>query len=181
MRSVVGLSPLALTWSLTGFQFAKYMQPYTTPATDHLNANGDKPTTDLNVPLLRYAEVLLLKAEAQIMQGKSGDDALNAVRRRAGLAAKTGATLADLKHERRVELAGEFADRHADLVRWGDAQATYAQPQLGRAYADKTNPNSTFTVVQVWPARTFNPAIHHVWPIPPTDLANSHIAQNQGW
>jgi hypothetical protein len=66
-------------------------------------------------------------------------------------------------------------------VRWGDAQAAYARPQLGRDYADKTNPTSTFTVVTVWPARTFNPAIHHIWPIPPTDLANSHIAQNQGW
>ncbi|OUJ74840.1 RagB/SusD family nutrient uptake outer membrane protein [Hymenobacter crusticola] len=169
------------TNSLTGFQFSKYMQPYETPVTDHLNANGDKPTTDLNVPLMRYAEVLLLKAEAQIMQGKNGDAALNAVRRRAGLAPKTGATLADLKHERRVELAGEFADRHADLVRWGDAQATYAKPQRGRDYADKSNPSSTFKVVEVWPARTFNPAIHHVWPIPPTDLANSKIAQNQGW
>ena len=167
--------------SLTGFQFGKYMQPFTTPVSEHINANGDKPTTDLNVPLLRYAEVLLLKAEAQIMQGKSGDDALNAVRRRAGLAPKTGATLADLKHERRVELAGEFADRHADLVRWGDAQAAYAQPQLGRNYADKTDPSSPFTVVTVWPARAFNPAIHHVWPIPPNDLANSRITQNQGW
>ncbi len=169
------------TNSLTGFQFNKYMQPFATPATDHLNSNGNEPTTDLNVPIMRYAEVLLLKAEAQIMQGKSGDDALNAVRLRAGLAAKSGATLADLKHERRVELAGEFADRHADLVRWGDAQATYAQPQYGRIYADKTNPNSTYTVKVVWDARTFNPAVHNVWPIPPADLANSHIAQNQGW
>jgi hypothetical protein len=171
----------ASTNSLTGFQFSKYMEPYTYPATEHLNANGDKPTTDLNVPLLRYAEVLLLQAEAQIMQGKSGDQALNLVRRRAGLRPLTGATLADLKRERRSELAGEFADRHADLVRWGDAQAAYAKPQRGREYADKSNPASTYKVVEVWPARTFNPTVHHVWPIPPIDLNNSKIAQNQGW
>ncbi len=169
------------TNSLTGFQFAKYLEPYASPVGEHLNANGDKPTTDLNVPLMRYAEVLLLKAEAQLMQGKSGDDALNAVRQRAGLAPKVGATLADLKRERRAELAGEFADRHADLVRWGDAQAAYAQPQHGRQYADKTDPASAFKVVEVWPARTFNPAVHHVWPIPPNDLNNAKIAQNQGW
>ncbi len=167
--------------SLTGFQFSKYMDPFTTPVTDHINANGDKPTTDLNVPIMRYAEVLLLKAEAQIRQGKSGDAALNAVRQRAGLAPKTNATLADLKQERRVELAGEFADRHADLVRWGDAQATYARPQTGRDYANKNDPNSTFQVVTVWPARTFNPTIHNVWPIPPNDVVNSQIQQNQGW
>jgi hypothetical protein len=33
----------------------------------------------------------------------------------------------------------------------------------------------------VWPARTFNPAIHNVWPIPPNDVVNSQIQQNQGW
>ena len=36
-----------------------------------LNPNGDKPTCDINVPLMRYAEVLLIKAEALIADGKT--------------------------------------------------------------------------------------------------------------
>ena len=84
------------------------------------------------MPLIRYAEVLLFKAEALIMQGKSGDGPLNEVRHRAGLDPLTGATMDDLKHERRVELAAEWSDRHQDLVRWHDAQATYSKPLHGR-------------------------------------------------
>ncbi|MFT2010697.1 RagB/SusD family nutrient uptake outer membrane protein [Pontibacter sp. 13R65] len=167
--------------SLTGFQFNKYMEPYRYPVEEHLNANGDEPTTDLNVPLLRYSEILLIKAEAMIMQGKNGDEPLNLVRARVGLQPKTGATLADLKHERRVELAGEFADRHLDLVRWGDAQAAYRIAPHGRVHRDKTNPDSPYEVVELEAPRNYNPQVHHVWPIPPDVISNSNIAQNQGW
>ena len=31
--------------------------------------------------------------------------------------------MTDLKRERRCELAGEWTDRHFDLVRWGDAES----------------------------------------------------------
>ncbi|KEO71997.1 RagB/SusD family nutrient uptake outer membrane protein [Anditalea andensis] len=167
--------------SWTGIQFNKYMHPYRFPQEIHLNPNGDYPTTDLNTPLIRFAEILLMKAEALIMQGQNGDVPLNLVRTRAGLAPKSGATLADLKQERRVELAGEYADRHLDLVRWKDAQAAYSRPATGRNHSTKTNPDSGFTVYETWPARSFNPEIHHVWPIPPNTLSVSGIAQNQGW
>ncbi|WP_437921240.1 RagB/SusD family nutrient uptake outer membrane protein [Sphingobacterium sp. LRF_L2] len=167
--------------SQTGFQFKKYMQPFRTPATDHLNPNGDYPTSDLNVPLVRYADILLMKAEAQIMQGQSGDVEINLVRNRAGLASIQGATMTDLKRERRSEFAAEYTDRHSDLVRWGDAQAAYAKPATGRQHTIKTDPTSSYTVVQVWAARNFDPTIHHVWPIPPADVSNAGIAQNEGW
>ena len=39
--------------------------------------------------LIRYAEVLLMKAEALIWQGKNGDGPLNEIRARAGLSPKT--------------------------------------------------------------------------------------------
>jgi hypothetical protein len=167
--------------SWTGIQINKYMHPYRTPESIHLNPNGDYPTTNLNTPLIRFAEVLLMKSEALIMMGQNGDGPLNQVRQRAGLAAKSGATLADLKQERRVELAGEYADRHLDLVRWGDAQAAYAKTATGRNHAEKINPDSSFEVYQTWPARNFNPEIHHVWPIPPNTIAISGISQNAGW
>jgi hypothetical protein len=157
--------------SLTGYQFNKYMEPFSYAGGIHVSPNGDEPSTDLNVPLLRYAEILLIKVEAQIMQGKNGDAALNLVRVRAGLAPKSGATMADLKHERRVELAGEWSDRNFDLVRWGDAQATYAKPLHGA--------NGSV----VWKARNFDPARDNVWPIPPKDIqiSQGQLKQNAGW
>lgn len=167
--------------SWTGMQFKKYMQPFRSPIATHLNPSGDYPTSNLNVPLVRYADILLMKAEGLIQQGKSGDTEINLVRKRAGLSDIAGATLANLKQERRSEFAAEYTDRHSDLVRWGDAQAAYAKPATGRSYLVKTDPNSTYTVTEVWPARNFNPAIHNVWPIPPQDVSNSGISQNQGW
>ncbi|MCE7053155.1 RagB/SusD family nutrient uptake outer membrane protein [Algoriphagus sp. AGSA1] len=167
--------------SWTGIQVNKYMQPYRTPESVHLNPNGNYPTTNLNIPLIRFAEVLLLKSEALIMMGQNGDAPLNLVRQRAGLAPISGATLADLKQERRVELAAEYADRHLDLVRWGDAQAAYSKQATGRNHSEKTNPDSGFEVYETWPARNFNPTIHHVWPIPPNTIAISGISQNEGW
>ncbi|RAJ11086.1 putative outer membrane starch-binding protein [Chitinophaga skermanii] len=157
--------------SLSGFQFRKYMEPFTYAGGIHASTNPDHPTTDLALPLIRYAEVLLIKAEARIMQGKSGDDEINLTRKRAGLKPITGATLADLKKERRAELAGEWANRHADLVRWGDAQAAYAKPL------------HHYDGSIAWPARNFNPAVHHVWPVPNSEVQNSAgvVKQNVGW
>jgi hypothetical protein len=167
----------------TGLQFRKFMEPYGYPKvnnsvdTRYVNSNADKPTTALNVPLLRYADVLLMMAEAKLMQSKDADSEINAIRGRAGLDPIAGATMTDLKHERRCELAGEWTDHHFDLVRWGDAEATYAQP-LYHAYAlDNGSPK------QIYAGRTFNPAIHHVWPIPPDEIAVSKgtLTQNEGW
>lgn len=80
-------------------------------------------------------------------------------------------TLTDLKRERRNELAGEWADRHRDMVRWGDAQAAYAIPAHG------------YGGVVVWPARKFNPNVHDVWAVPQKEIDNSGgvITQNAGW
>lgn len=162
----------ASTNSLTGYQFNKYMDAFKYELKNgHVSANGDYPCTDLAVPIMRYAEVILIKAEALLMQGKPADQEINMIRARAGLSAKNGCTMADLKHERRCELAGEWADRHRDLVRWGDAQAAYAKPLHG------------INGQVVWAARNFNPAVHNVWAVPQAEIVNSHgiIKQNEGW
>lgn len=159
----------------SNYQFKKYMEPfsYKDPIPTHVNPNGDNGTTDLNVPLMRYAEVLLIKAEAAInLNGAgAGDTELNKIRKRAGLLAKSGMSLVDLKRERRNELAGEWADRHRDLVRWGDAQAAYAKPL------------HDFDGAVIWPARNFNPQVHDVWAVPQREIDNSSgvIKQNAGW
>lgn len=77
-----------------------------------------------NEKVIRYAEVLLMHAEAQIMGGGgaiSGLNSINAVRERAGIALLGAYTLEDVKLERRKELATEGWNRFSDLVRWGDA------------------------------------------------------------
>jgi starch-binding outer membrane protein, SusD/RagB family len=91
--------------------------------------NGDWETTK-NIRVLRYAEVLLMQAEAANESG-SGDVTvpLNRVRNRAGLANTTATGQAALRiairSERRHELAFEH-DRWFDLVRTGQAQAAMA-------------------------------------------------------
>lgn len=88
----------------------------------------------MNVRILRYADVVLMYAEAQNELGQSGLalTALNSVRERARRGAASGVlpdvTATDqttlrnaIRHERRIELAMEH-DRFFDLVRWGVAQ-----------------------------------------------------------
>lgn len=81
-------------------------------------ADKDRPK---NIKILRYADVLLMYAEAAVRTGQ-GDAAekLNMLRERAGLAPKATVTLEDVLQERHIELAMEH-DRFWDIVRQGKA------------------------------------------------------------
>ncbi len=87
---------------------------------------GNRDQKQKDVRLLRYADVLLMNAEAANELGQSAPALtyLNQVRTRAGLAATKAAAQTDLRtaiwNERRVELAMEH-DRFFDLVRQGRA------------------------------------------------------------
>ena len=70
-----------------------------------------------NTPCMRYADVLLMMAEACVRDGKNADPYINEVRNRAGLGPLSGATIADVKKERYLELCFE-ATRWQDLKRW---------------------------------------------------------------
>lgn len=85
--------------------------------------------TNKNYPLMRYAEVLLLAAEANLMTGNQAkaDEYMNQVRRRAGLPDMSNITLSDLQQEKRCELYLE-GTRAYDLIRWGLA-AEYMENQ----------------------------------------------------
>jgi hypothetical protein len=83
----------------------------------------------INWRLFRYAEVVLLAAEAYNKEGQDGNarTELNKIRQRAGLAAVpsslTGTSLFDaIVNEKFLELAFE-GQRFWDLVRWGRANA----------------------------------------------------------
>ena len=84
-----------------------------------------------NIRILRFAEILLINAEAANELGNTGvaTTNLNKVRTRASLAGTTATTQATLRtaiwHERRVELALE-GDRFVDLVRTGQAATVLA-------------------------------------------------------
>ncbi|QEL02948.1 RagB/SusD family nutrient uptake outer membrane protein [Olivibacter sp. LS-1] len=110
-----------------GNQFiaVRYIKKYLDPAPF---SAGD---ADNNWPVLRYADILLMRAEALNELGYTPDgeafELLNSIRKRAGLASLSSAALgnqesfrAALEHERRVELAFEN-HRWFDLVRTGRA------------------------------------------------------------
>ena len=75
-----------------------------------------------NLRLIRYADVLLMAAEANHKAGNNSLAAtyLNQVRQRAKLAPFTGDIMQAIKTERQLELVFEGV-RFLDLVRWGDA------------------------------------------------------------
>lgn len=101
-----------------------------TPSTTNTFTNNSYGL-DHNMRLLRYAEVLLIYAEALVegatgnfQSGMSADAALNKVRERVGLSA-VSATRESIWEERRAELAMED-DRFFDLVRTGQAATVLA-------------------------------------------------------
>ncbi len=69
-------------------------------------------------PLFRYADVLLMKAEAMIRQGKNGDQWVNMIRQRANVPNFNNTTLDQLLAERGREMFCE-GHRRQDLIRFG--------------------------------------------------------------
>ncbi|MDD4969352.1 MAG: RagB/SusD family nutrient uptake outer membrane protein [Paludibacter sp.] len=114
------------SYSTTGYNLRKFLVP--------LSVSSSYDNSPLNFPVLRYADVLLMKAEALNELGKTAEaelpatDAnatLNKVRQRAGLQNVTGLDQTTLRekilHERRMELAFE-GQRWLDLIRVNNGQ-----------------------------------------------------------
>lgn len=104
--------------------------------------------TEINTYILRYADVLLIYAEAVLGANASSSDAtalaaLNKVRSRAGLSGKTSFTIDDILHERRVEFAFE-GDYWFDLTRMGYAKAKQMIESQNRGWI---NDDGSVTVV----------------------------------
>lgn len=102
-------------------QNLRYNYKAYTSRTKEQYANTADKDRSKNIKILRYADVLLMHAEAAIHTGQ-GDPAaaINALRLRANLPPKGAVTIDDVWQERHVELAMEH-DRFWDLVRQGRA------------------------------------------------------------
>lgn len=118
-----------------------------------------------NVKVLRYADVLLIHAEAALQLGMTGaaQTDITAIRNRVGLEPPTAITLETIWHERRVELAQEH-DRFFDLVRQDQVRPGRAETAF-RAHGK--NWNST----------------RALFPIPQQqiDLSGGRLTQNPGY
>ena len=140
-----------------------------------------------NWPGMRYAEVLLLYAEACIQSGTNtaeGLIALNEVRTRAGLTDLGTYTLDDLKDEKRAELACE-GERYLDLIRWGDASTVLANRGLTTyTFYGYQASTTTYDVSEedFAGASGFKAGRDELFPYPYSEmLLNPNLKQNTGW
>lgn len=140
-----------------GFMINKWMEPFSHADfvnQGYVNYSGDWPTARVNYHILRFADCLLLRAEANLALGNVGPATtdINRVRARSGLNPIAEATWTDIYHERYCELAYEFAaDHFGDLRRWAYSGAPEIKklaiaemekhPDV-RHYVDRSNPDS---------------------------------------
>ncbi|MCE6991111.1 RagB/SusD family nutrient uptake outer membrane protein [Dyadobacter sp. CY323] len=155
----------------TGFGYKKY-----TTYEDDTKYASDVTNSALNFIVLRYADVLLMYAEAQneaVGAEASVYEALNKIRKRAGMPDVTpGLSKDDLRKvirlERRIELAGEGL-YYDDIRRWKTAEVVMNT----KAY------NSKGTVIQT---RSFNRDRDYLWPLHSIVIEqNPALEQNPGY
>ncbi len=111
-----------------------------------------------NVRLLRFADVLLMNAEAKFRAGDAGGALieLNKVRARAQMEEYTSIDFAKIVLERQLELSFE-AVRYLDLIRWGMA-------------------------AEVLGSKGFVSGKHELYPIPLDEMRNNqYMVQNPGY
>lgn len=156
-----------------------HISKYNAMAGDLPQANTSGRDSHSNYQLMRYAEVLLIAAEAAAELGNTGEAAtyINLLRERARNGDGTGtpsavpadlttASVADVLEERRLELAFE-QKRWYDIVR--------------RRMGDEVfGPNGFETELQG--TQNFDPARDYLLPIPPLEITNNpNLTQNPGY
>ncbi len=173
LTAIDRLTAGALQATRTGFCLKKYNTGY----------SGDLANTGTDIPIIRYAEILLSYLEAKLEVGQAIDQALlnqtiNAVRGRASVnmpavtVAATDALRVTLRRERRNELALEGI-RYWDILRWGiGAQVLqgkfYGAPFPGSAAVIARNGTANSDTQSRWfvTTKAFRAGVDEQWPIP---------------
>jgi len=170
-------SPGGGPYAMTGFTPKKYYDERL------VNPLVDQSETDFLV--FRYGEILLNYAEAAYEIGRTEEarNAINQLRQRAGVADKQHLTLADIRNERRVELAFE-QHRQWDVRRWRTAENDlsgnfsgmkyYLEASTGKYRLEFDNMVDRYT-------RLFQKK-HYYHPITPDRIANNpKLVENPGY
>ena len=135
-----------------------------------------------NTRHMRYAEVLLLAAEAHVQGGIDAGKALqyiNKVRDRARLAPLGSVTMDDIKTERRLELWMEGC-RYQDLVRWGDAATVLAN--RGKERPALFEDGKVDWTLQTNAQAGFKANKHELLPFPTAEMnVNGNMTQNPNY
>ena len=115
--------PFEVAQNLTNSKFVKTagarMAKYEVDRTSYMD--GKLQSND--IVLFRYADALLMKAEAKVRNGENGDEELNRIRARVGMPYRK-ATLDNILEERLLELVWEVW-RRQDLIRFGKFTGAY--------------------------------------------------------
>lgn len=165
---------------ITGFMYLKY--------NDQELTKPDASWT--NYSLYRYAEVLLIYAEA-LNEYEPGNAqiawAVNQVRARAGLPGvdkllgNQEKMREKIREERRHEFVGEHK-RYFDILRWKTAEKVLNEPGYGINKDEKTAIGDYTQEKFLGQNRTFDPAKHYLWPVPQTARdKNPNLTQNPNW
>ena len=161
-----------------------YMRKWTN---DELDWDQDPFYSSQDFYVIRYAHVLLMRAEALLMSGSYTESdvtgLVDQLRARVGMplvAAVEGTGLSQeelldiVKHERRIETPFEGL-RYFDLMRWEELEEVYAKYMMEKQdIIDLEYPNVG--------DRIFDPGKHYKWPIPQSEIdANSSLIQHTEW
>lgn len=115
--------PFEVAQNLTNSKFVKTagarMAKYEVDRTSYMD--GKLQSND--IVLFRYADALLMKAEAKVRNGENGNEELNRIRARVGMPYRK-ATLDNILEERLLELVWE-GWRRQDLIRFGKFTGAY--------------------------------------------------------
>jgi len=169
--------------SPTGYYFQKYY-----------DRSSVAFNSGLNLILLRYADVLLMYAEAKNelnqMNTTTWDATIKPIRARAGFtlpsalnfdASLNQASMRSvIRRERRAELAFEGL-RIFDIKRWSLAEQVLNQPVKGiKVSSQFTRDANGYRIVE---QRTFLAAKNYLWPVPQFELDQNAnlLPNNTGW
>jgi starch-binding outer membrane protein, SusD/RagB family len=164
----------------TGFGVLKYLE-------ESKDNFGPRATSGTDYLVFRYGEILLNFAEAAFELGKTNEalDAINQIRRRAGVAELTSVDRIAIRHERKIELAFE-GHRYWDLRRWRTAVNDLTRSFSGIDYIlDYTTRKYQIKVLPNIDGITTQPVFHEYNYYLPITLKrtgnNTNLVENPGY